>query len=53
LRYVVEKLHKFAKWQKAKLARREGVVSDYFSKQLDAMMNKSVKVILQRTPNAN
>ena len=50
LRYMVEKLHKFSKWQKAKLAKRAGIVSDFFTKQLDTIMSKSVNVILNCTP---
>ena len=48
LRELVEKLHRFAKWQQAKLARREGFVSDCFTSQLQAMMKKSVQVILNK-----
>ena len=47
---MVEKLHKFSRWQKAKLAKRAGVVSEFFQRQLDAIMKKSVKVILKSTP---
>ena len=48
LRAMVEKLHKFAKWQQTKLAEREGFESECFKDQLQSMMNRSVKVILHR-----
>jgi len=31
LQYIVEKLHKFARWQRQKLAKRTGIVSKNFS----------------------
>ena len=34
LRAIVEKLHKFAKWQQMRLAEREGFESDCFQQQL-------------------
>mmetsp|Transcript_15799 Transcript_15799/g.19855 ORF Transcript_15799/g.19855 Transcript_15799/m.19855 type:complete len:170 (-) Transcript_15799:467-976(-) len=45
---MVEKLHKFAKWQQTKLAKSAGFASEQFSKELQAMMKKSMKVILNK-----
>ena len=48
LKSLVEKLHKFAKWQQENLAKSVGFQNEFFSKQLKQMMNKSVKVILKQ-----
>ena len=48
LQSLVEKLHKFAKWQQENLAKQVGFQNEFFSKQLKQMMNKSIKVILKQ-----
>ena len=53
LHYIVEKLHKFARWQRQKLAKRAGVVSQSFGAQLDIIINNSIRVITHKTPRSN
>ena len=52
LQYIVEKLHRFARWQRQKLAKKAGIVSQSFSTQLDIIINNSIRVIIQKTPRA-
>ena len=44
---MVNKLHQFAKWQQSKFAEEAGLASEVLSKQLQTMMNKSIKIILK------
>ena len=46
LQYLVEKLHRFAKIQIAKLNHETGVVHDNLNKQLEKFMRRSMKVLI-------
>ena len=46
LQYLVEKLHRFAKLQIAKLNHETGVVHDNLNRQLQRFMRRSMKVLI-------